>query len=339
MKTLNAIAALVLAGTLFGCGKKNSDIVKPANTGANSYVADQVTIYSGVSTNGAGSVVNGTLAQARYSYPNGIIIDKSGNLYVSEYFANDIRKITPDGTVSTYASGISHPGYLAMDTLGNLYVPTDYYLAKVAPNGVVINGALDAKVTCLVNNNGTLFAATANQVFMQNAAGEFALLAGNGAAGSADAKMGDEATFNSIVSMAADPSGNLFVMDYGNGIRVINPATTEVKTFPLKTTQTPFGYPQAMAVDQWDNIYVVNDGDNDNNGNPNYGNGYIIKITPDGTVTNFAGNRLLANNVLEGPAQSVELDAPNGIVLLPSGDFLVTSIDDIILKITTHKQQ
>src|SRR5205823_6258458 len=35
--------------------------------------------------------------------PNGLVFDQHGNLYVSEFLGNRIRKITPDGIITTVA--------------------------------------------------------------------------------------------------------------------------------------------------------------------------------------------------------------------------------------------
>jgi hypothetical protein len=50
---------------------------------------------------------DGTGSAASFNYPSAITIDKSGNLFVGEYYGYDVRKITPEGVVTTIAgSGI-----------------------------------------------------------------------------------------------------------------------------------------------------------------------------------------------------------------------------------------
>ncbi|AVR95966.1 hypothetical protein [Pseudoduganella armeniaca] len=83
-----------------------------ADAAGNVYVADQV--YStlrkispaGQVTTIAGQaeqegLVDGAGANARFTNPTGIVIDPSGNLYVSDSGNRAIRKMAPDGTVST----------------------------------------------------------------------------------------------------------------------------------------------------------------------------------------------------------------------------------------------
>src|SRR6476661_7420601 len=48
---------------------------------------------------------DGSLSQARFCAPEGLVFDGQGNMYVSDASYDAIRKITPDGTVSTIAGG------------------------------------------------------------------------------------------------------------------------------------------------------------------------------------------------------------------------------------------
>jgi streptogramin lyase len=74
------------------------------------YTTQQVSKYSSsgvysVIAGQAGSIgqTDGTGTAARFNYPAGIIVDASGNLYVTEIFNHRIRKITPAGVVTTIA--------------------------------------------------------------------------------------------------------------------------------------------------------------------------------------------------------------------------------------------
>jgi sugar lactone lactonase YvrE len=66
-----------------------------------------VSTFAGVAASG-GSVADGPRSSAKFNSPFGLAMDGAKNVYVTEYFGNTVRKITPDGTVSTLAgSGVA----------------------------------------------------------------------------------------------------------------------------------------------------------------------------------------------------------------------------------------
>ena len=106
------------------------------------YVADQTSVRKvgpdGVVTTIAGSLspgmVDGSASQARFARLDAIALDKAGNLFVSDGENRAIRKITPDGTVSTVAA--VH-GPLALDAANTLYVADFAVIKKIDSNGSV----------------------------------------------------------------------------------------------------------------------------------------------------------------------------------------------------------
>ena len=97
---------------------------------------------------------DGRGAQARFNTPVGLTLDPQGNIYVSEYFNNVIRKITPGGTVSTFAGqpgkgGFAdgslrqalflHPQTLSFAPDGSLIVADtgNNRVRRIAPDGTV----------------------------------------------------------------------------------------------------------------------------------------------------------------------------------------------------------
>lgn len=117
------------------------------DSAGNLYVADysnqiirEVT-PAGVVTTLAGAYaatgyVEGVGAAARFSGPQGVAVDRLGNVYVADSFNNAIRKITPDGTVSTFAGALASGSTdgdtatarfyalegVTVDAMGNIYV-------------------------------------------------------------------------------------------------------------------------------------------------------------------------------------------------------------------------
>ena len=93
-------------------------------------------VVSTIAGSGTTGNANGTGRSASFNSPFGITVDASGNIYVADSGNNLIRKITPDGTVNTFAgsgakgagngtgtaASFNTPAGLAADAAGNIYV-------------------------------------------------------------------------------------------------------------------------------------------------------------------------------------------------------------------------
>jgi len=111
-------------------------------------IAGQVTTIAG---NGLTGFLDGEGGVAQFKNPGGIVIDPQNNLYVADGGNFRIRKITPDGVVSTFAgSGLrgsadgaskiaqfSDLGDMVIDKQGNLFVSDSSRIRRVSAQGVV----------------------------------------------------------------------------------------------------------------------------------------------------------------------------------------------------------
>lgn len=141
---------------------------------------------AGVASTLAGSGLNGSIngpgESARFTDLRGISVNDSGVVHITESGFSHIRRILPNGTVDTFiASGLSEPWGIALADNGNLFVAdgTSYRIRKVTPLGAVTS------------------------------------YAGSGWPGTADG-LGPAAQFNTPVSVAVDPSGDVIVGEIGN---------------------------------------------------------------------------------------------------------------------------
>ena len=131
-----AIAAAILATACGGGGSSTADTPAP------------VTSTPTTTT---------TPATATFAAPQGITADGAGNLYVTDQTNRNIRKITPDGVVTTLAgtAGVkgsadgvgaaaqfNSPQGIVIDNAGNLYVADsgNNSIRKITPAGVVTYG-------------------------------------------------------------------------------------------------------------------------------------------------------------------------------------------------------
>lgn len=133
------------AGNLFVADTGNALVRKIAPDGT-------VTTLAG--TAGVRGSADGSGAAAQFNQPSGIAVAANGTLYVADTLNQTIRKITPEGFVSTWAglAGVSgfadgagadalfnQPTGLTLDGAGNLYVADtgNSAIRKIAPNGTV----------------------------------------------------------------------------------------------------------------------------------------------------------------------------------------------------------
>src|SRR5262245_37125985 len=96
----------------------------------------------------------GTLA--RFSAPQGICIDPSGNLYVADTGNNVIRKISPSGQVTTFAGTGVAGSQLGQATTAQFFIPTGVCLDN-AGNVYVADSGNNNRI-CKIDTNGTVTA-------------------------------------------------------------------------------------------------------------------------------------------------------------------------------------
>jgi sugar lactone lactonase YvrE len=128
-----------------------------------------ISLYLG-SMGGDGDL-DGTVVTARFNNPGGVAVDGAGNVYVADTGNHSIRKISVDGTVTTWAgkSGDSgsvdglgaaarftSPNGIALDAVGNIYVADrgNHLIRKISPAGQVSTLAGSAGEAGLVDGIG-----------------------------------------------------------------------------------------------------------------------------------------------------------------------------------------
>jgi len=145
--------------------------------------------------------------------PDGVAVDGAGNLYVADFYNNQVLKLAAGTTAPTVLpfTGLSNPAGVAVDGVGNLYV-TDYgnnRVLKLAagtttqvvlpftglrdPELVAVDGAGDLYVTDYLNNRVLKMAAGATTQTVLPFTG-----------------------LNRPFGVAVDGAGNLYVTDWGN---------------------------------------------------------------------------------------------------------------------------
>jgi sugar lactone lactonase YvrE len=180
----------------------------------------QVATLSGL---GIAGFTEGDGSAARFNLPVSLVIAADGNLWVADKLNGRIRKVTPDGTASTFAdSGITLPISLARSSDGTLYVTEEgsHAIRRISAGGVVDDlvdsaAGLSGPTGLTVDKEDRILVAdTGNHVLRRiSPAGVVRTLAGLvGSAGVINGP-GDVARFNQPIAVAANASGELFVSE------------------------------------------------------------------------------------------------------------------------------
>lgn len=216
-------------------------------------------VISTIAGNGASgySGDSGPAAAAQLSFPGGIAVDSSGNLYIADGGNNRVRKIS-GGTITTVAGN---------GTLG-----------YTGDKGPATSAELDDPVDVALDSAGNLYIADAgNNVIRQvTSGGTITTFAGNNALGagySGDGAAASAAQLNDPVGVAVDAAGNVYIADAGNNaIREVSGGNISTITGGILT------HPDGVASDPSGNLYVADTG------------GRRIVYLSGGNATVFVGN-------------------------------------------------
>jgi sugar lactone lactonase YvrE len=259
--------------------------------------------------------VDGVTNVSEFNNPGGITMDTFGNMYVADTADNTIRKITANGTVSTFAGSPGVSGSADGDGTNALFS---------APQGIA------------VDSSGNVYVAdTGNDAIRKiTPAGVVSTLAGwAGNVGSANG-LGTNAAFDAPEGLAVDASGVIFVADTWNDtIRAVSPSGS-VSTYVGQAgifgstnavgTNALFYEPGGVAVDSSDDIFVADTGNN-----------VIREIVPGGTVTTLAGSVGTFGSA-NGAGTNALFNAPQGIAIDSSGNLYVADyLNNAIRKVTS----
>ncbi|HEY3762706.1 MAG TPA: hypothetical protein VGN23_13250 [Verrucomicrobiae bacterium] len=233
-----------------------------------------VTTIAGICAPGGSGFRDGTNQYAQFSGPNGITLDRQGNLYVADTYNHVIREIRPSGTnwITTTIVGAGSPS------------------SGPGPiDGTNQNAQFDAPYDVTADAEGKLFVAD----YGDNAVCEVVPMGTNwvmttisGGSGQGLGSFSDgtnlDAQFAGPTSIAVDGLDNVYVADlYNNAIRKISPAGgTNWLTTTIGGASTgggsasngglvdgtnavaEFNGPNGVAVDLSGNIYIGDTGNN-----------------------------------------------------------------------------
>ena len=222
--TLGFVRGLALdsAGNVFAADPSNHLVVRISTTGVLTVVAGNE--IRGLSGDG------GPATSASLNLPFDVAVDATGNLYIADRDNERIRKVSPDGMITTVAgtgigtgsidgeggdpaddlgdgspatnASLNSPFGVAVDAAGNLYIAdnSNHRIRKVGTDGMITTVAGNGTRTFSVDGEG-----------------------GDPADDLGDGSPATNASLNSPFGVAVGAAGNLYIADQQNNrIRKVN---------------------------------------------------------------------------------------------------------------------
>jgi sugar lactone lactonase YvrE len=277
--------------------------------------AARLELVAGGGTGGDGS----SARQARITSPFGVGFDAAGTLYFIEMVGNRVRKLSPDGLVTTLA-GTGRKG-------------------SGGDDGLAIGAEFNGPHSLAVASNGDIFVADTwnNRAQKIDArSGQITPIAGTGHIGfSGDGGPATQAEFGGIYCLALNEAGQtLDLADLDNRrVRRVDLKTGIVTTIAGNGKQgvptdgdlarsAPLVDPRAVAIDGQANLYIVERG------------GHALRVVDrSGKIRTVAGTGKPGDSGDRGDALQARLNGPKHLCVDAQGNVLIADTENHRIRI------
>ncbi len=247
----------------------------------------------------------GPATSAQLAFPEGVVVDAAGNVYVADRAAHVVRKISSSGVMSTVAGTTGSNGFMG-------------------DGGPATQSQLNGPTGLTVDAAGNLYVAdTDNSVIrMISPSGTIATVAGTTARDyTGDGGPAIEAGLNQPEGVAVDNAGNLYIADtFNNVIRQVAPSgvisTFAGTGFPASTgdggpaSSATLFLPTDLVVDASGSLYIADLG------------AVRIRKIAKGNISTVAGNNFAEQLAVDGVlAISARIAGPTGVAVDANGAF------------------
>ena len=277
-------------------------------------ISPEGTVTTIAGGNGQGTL-DGPAETARFNGPSDVAVDWQGSIYVAECWGHRIRKISPEGVVTTVA-GTDQPhegGWLSRDGRAEQAL-------FVGPCGIAFAP------------DGDLYIAEQTRIRRLSPSGWVSTFVGEGGQGYRDGPR-DDAGFGAIQDIDVDAAGNVFVIDsnwylpgqYWVQHDTVRKVSTSGWVSTLFLSAPPWSggalaSPGGIAVTPEGEVYVSNTGRNQ-----------IVRVAGRNSLVPVAGTGY--GGYLDGPREAALLRLPGALDFTPGGALVVADQGDSMVRL------
>lgn len=313
--SLNSPSAVAVdgSGNVYVAVENDSRVYKIDTTGT-------LTVLAGNGAYGY-SGDGGPATAAELESPEGLAVDASGNVYISDSGSNSIREVlVSSGNIQTIAGGNAASAY-------------------GGDGGPAVNAQLSNPIGIALDASGNLYIADAGNYVIREinaSTGNISTIAGNNTLGAGYAGDGGPATSAQLTApfgVAVDGNGNVYIADRGAAVvREVTASTGVISTVAGNgtigysgdggpATSAQLAAPFDVTVDAAGNVYITD-----------FNNSVVREIlASNGFIQTVAGSGTYGFSGIGGPATSAQMAWPFGIAVDGNGNLYVADLANYVV--------